>query len=141
SRALLGPEHGDRIGSRADAPGGTASDGGTLAHGPATAALLHELAHAWDREHRLSRDPRLLDLAGWQVRPLAPGRARHNAFTARSPDRYELHSPAEFVAVNLEHFILDPAYACRRPLLHAWFADHFGWVPPGAPCADTLPWV
>src|SRR5690606_20183140 len=71
----------------------------------ALAALVHELAHAWDRTHGLSRDPRLLDLAGWQVRPLWPGRSRRNAFDARSPDVYELESPAEFVAVNLEHFL------------------------------------
>src|SRR5690606_32952373 len=79
----------------------------------ATAALVHELAHAWDREHGLSRDPRLLDLAGWQERAPWPGRSRSNAFAGRSPDRYELHSPAEFVAVKLEHFVLDPGYACR----------------------------
>ena len=107
----------------------------------AVAALVHELAHAWDREHGLSRDPRLLDLAGWQERPLWPGRSRTSAFPGRSPDRYELHSPAEFVAVNLEHFLLDPGYACRRPMLHAWFADHFHWAPASAPCAVALPWV
>ena len=38
----------------------------------ALAALLHELAHVHDRSPRggLSRDPRLLDLAGWSVQPL-----------------------------------------------------------------------
>lgn len=107
----------------------------------AVAALLHELAHHWDRAHGLSRDPRLLDLAGWQVRPLWPGRRRDNAFSARSPDAYELHSPAEFVAVNLEHFLLDPGYACRRPALHVYFAAHFGWAPGAAECAATLPYV
>jgi hypothetical protein len=107
----------------------------------AIAALVHELAHAWDREHGLSREPRLLDLAGWQVHPLWPGRGRGNAFSARSPDAYELHSPAEFVAVNLEHFLLDPGYACRRPALHAHFAAHFGWAPGAARCAATLPYV
>lgn len=107
----------------------------------AVAALLHELAHAWDREQGLSRDGRLLDLAGWQVRPLWPGRSRRNAFSARSPDAYELHSPAEFVAVNLEHFVLDPAYACRRPALHAHFAAHFDWAPAAEDCAALLPFV
>ncbi|GGK02840.1 DUF7844 domain-containing protein [Luteimonas terricola] len=107
----------------------------------AVAALLHELAHHRDRTHGLSRDPRLLDLAGWQVRPLWPGRGRDNAFSARSPDAYELHSPAEFVAVNLEHFLLDPGYACRRPALHAHFAAHFGWAPDATDCAATLPYV
>src|SRR5690606_29027269 len=79
----------------------------------ALAALLHELAHVLDRSPAggLSRDPRLLDLAGWPVRPLRLGlRTGRNDFRDRSPDPYELASPAEFLAVNLEHFLLDPAY-------------------------------
>lgn len=111
---------------------------------PALAALLHELAHAHDRSAAggLSRDKRLLDLAGWPVRPLRFGlRAARNDFGDRSPDRYELHSPAEFVAVNVEHFLLDPEYGCRRPLLHAYFAAHFGWAPAAAPCAADVPFV
>ena len=111
------------------------------AHDDAVVALIHELAHAWDREHGLSRDPGLLDLAGWQARAPWPGRSLGNAFSARSPDRYELHSPAEFVAVNLEYFLLDPGYACRRPMLHAWFANHFGWAPASTRCAPAIPWV
>ena len=116
-------------------------DGAGAGIEPAVAALLHELAHAWDREHGLSRDPRLLDLAGWQVRPLWPGRTRRNDLSARSPDAYELHSPAEFVAVNLEHFLLDPGYACRRRALHAWFAAHFDWAPDAPACDAALPYV
>lgn len=115
--------------------------GGAWPSGAAVRALVHELAHDWDRAQGLSRDPRLLDLAGWQVRPIRPGRSRRNAFAARSPDAYELHSPAEFVAVNLEHFLLDPGYACRRPALHAYFAGHFGWTPETAECAPALPFV
>lgn len=129
---------GDRIRLRRgllDGPEGAAAPGAALR------ALLHELAHAWDREHGLSRDPRLLDLAGWQLRPLWPGRSRRNPFTARSPDPYELDSPAEFVAVNLEHFLLDPGYACRRPALHAWFAAHFDWAPEARSCAEALPFL
>ena len=104
---------------------------------PAVAALLHELAHVYDRGGgRLSSDPRLLDLAGWPVRPLRLGlRASRNDFRDRSPDPYELASPAEFVAVNLEHFLLDPEYGCRRPALHRHFAAAFGWSPPVADCA------
>ena len=134
---------GRRIGlSRALLPAAPAAEPAAAVPGEAAvAALVHELAHAWDREHGLSRDPRLLDLAGWQVRPLLPGRSRGNPFGARSPDRYELASPAEFVAVNLEYFLLDPSYACRRPALHAFFAEHFGGAPARAACADALPWV
>ena len=110
----------------------------------ALAAVVHELAHVHDRSPRggLSRDPRLLDLAGWQVGPLRFGlRLSRNAFTDRSPDPYELEDPAEFVAVNLEYFVLDPAYACRRPALHRYFAAHFGAARPHPACAPGLPYL
>src|SRR3546814_12294031 len=82
----------------------------------------------------------LLDLAGWQVRPLRFGlRLSRNAFTDRSPDPYELHSPPEFVAVNLEHLVLAPAHACRRPALHSYFVAHFGTAPPHPACAPVGP--
>jgi hypothetical protein len=107
----------------------------------ALAAVIHELAHVYDRSPRggLSRDPRLLDLAGWQVAPLRLGmRTSRNSFSDRSPDRYELTSPAEFVAVNLEHFLLDPDYGCRRPALFRYFSSHFGWTPQTSACAPGL---
>ena len=107
----------------------------------ALAAVIHELAHFYDRTPQggLSRDPRLLDLAGWQVSPMRLGlRSSHNAFSDRSPDGYELASPVEFVAVNLEYFLLDPAYACRRPALYHYFAAHFGGEPPQASCAPDF---
>ncbi|KRG39393.1 hypothetical protein ARC78_01345 [Stenotrophomonas pictorum JCM 9942] len=109
----------------------------------AQAALIHELAHALDRlpAGRWSAQPRFLDLAGWQRKPLKMGRGR-NAFALRSPDAYERHSPAEFFAVNLEHVLLDPDYACRRPALQAWYAAALGLEPvtDGA-CAGSLPFV
>ncbi|HRN61311.1 MAG TPA: DUF4105 domain-containing protein [Luteimonas sp.] len=111
----------------------------------ALTALLHELAHIYDRSPQggLSRDPRLLDLAGWPVRPLRFGlRASRNDLSDRSPDAYELESPAEFVAVNLEHFLLDPDYACRRPALYRHFAGHFDMAGDvAAACAEELPFV
>ncbi len=110
----------------------------------ALSALLHELAHVHDRSQRggLSRDARLLDLAGWPVKPLRMGlRTTRNDFSDRSPDIYELQSPTEFVAVNVEHFLLDPEYACRRPALHAYFAAHFDWAPVSGQCMPDLPFV
>lgn len=108
----------------------------------AQAALVHELAHVFDRSPQggLSREPRLRDLAGWQKQPLKLWRTR-NAFTDRSPDRYELENPREFVAVNLEHYLLDPGYACRRPQLAAWFDARFGVDAPPHGCAPALPYV
>lgn len=91
------------------------------------------------RRFTLSDDPRLLDLAGWPQRVGTRGqRERDNAQLARSPDSYELSNPREFVAVNLEYFLLDPSYACRRPSLARHLREHFaGWAPARQqPCAD-----
>ena len=93
-----------------------------------------------ERRFTLSDDPRLLDLAGWQQYVGRRGeREQHNRQVARSPDLYEISSPKEFVAVNLEYFLLDPSYACRRPALYRYFKEHFGWAPPAkAECAKAF---
>ena len=95
------------------------------------------------RRFTLSDDPRLLDLAGWPQYVGRRGqREQHNGQVARSPDSYELSNPREFVAVNLEYFLLDPSYACRRPELYAYWQAHFGWAP-GAktPCSPQLSYL
>ncbi|MCQ4270546.1 DUF4105 domain-containing protein [Pseudomonas kuykendallii] len=82
------------------------------------------------RRFTLSDDPRLLDLAGWQQAVGQRGaREGRNGMVARSADGYELSNPREFVAVNMEYFLLDPEYACRRPSLQRYFSGHFGWAP------------
>lgn len=82
------------------------------------------------RRFTLSDDPRLLDLAGWPQYVGRRGeREQHNRQVARSPDLYETSSPKEFVAVNMEYFLLDPSYACRRPALYRYYQEHFGWAP------------
>lgn len=128
--------------------GGTLRLQRRLLHGPhgappthgAVATVLHELAHAWDRGPHggLSRDARLLDLAGWSASPVPGVRLRASDFRDRTPDAYELRSPAEFVAVNLEHALLDDGYACRRPALHRYFEARAGagWTQPA--CAPPV---
>ncbi|MGY1520225.1 DUF7844 domain-containing protein [Luteimonas sp. A482] len=150
--AVHGRAHGGRIGLRRSLLDGwlrrdpAAGDADPDAR-VALAALLHELAHVHDRSPRggLSREPRLLDLAGWPVQPLRLGlRTSRNDLRDRTPDAYELASPAEFVAVNFEHFLLDPGYACARPALYRHFADRFGLPPArGATtgCPRQLPFV
>lgn len=93
------------------------------------------------RSFQLSDDPRFLDLAGWPQRSSQRGeRERDNAHSDRTPDPYELDSPREFLAVNLEYFLLDPSYACRRPSLFAYFRTHFQWQPPEVqPCPPDYP--
>jgi hypothetical protein len=110
----------------------------------ALSALIHELAHFYDRTApgRLSKDPRLLDLAGWQIVPFRLGmRTSHNRFSDRSPDGYELTAPVEFVAVNIEHFLLDADYACRRPAMHRLFSEHFNWTPSTSSCLPGMPYL
>ena len=105
------------------------------------AALVHELTHIADRSNaNWSRSARWRDLAGWQRRPWHLGRGA-NHFSDRSPDRYELEDPAEYLAVNAEHFVLDSEFACRRPALAHWYQQHFG-APPAVPtpqCERTVP--
>ncbi|MNQ47780.1 hypothetical protein D3C85_616370 [compost metagenome] len=90
------------------------------------------------RRFTFSDDPRLLDLAGWPQYVGKRGqREAENHQVARSPDSYELKNPREFVAVNMEYFLLDPSYACRRPALYRYYREHFGWAPADrAECAS-----
>jgi hypothetical protein len=96
-----------------------------------------------DRRFTLSDDPRLLDLAGWpQYVGRRGDREEKNGQVARSPDIYEISSPLEFVAVNMEYFLLDPAYACRRPALYDYYKQHFGWAPAAKDeCPKSYPFL
>lgn len=95
-----------------------------------------------ERRFTLSDDPRLLDLAGWPQYVGRRGeREQHNAQFMRSPDSYELSSPKEYIAVNMEYFLLDPSYGCRRPALNQYLRDHFGWAPQQNTCAKGLPFI
>lgn len=109
---------------------------------PVQAALIHELTHILDRSAAggWSRTARWRDLSGWQQRPWRLGRTG-NAFSGRSPDDYERSSPAEYLAVNAEYFLLDPGYACRRPALAAWFAAQIGPLADTPACDAALPLV
>jgi len=95
------------------------------------------------RRFTLSDDPRLLDLAGWPQYVGRRGeREERNRQIARSPDIYEISNPREFVAVNMEYFLLDPAYACRRPALYAYYKEHFDWAPAAkAECPTSYPFL
>lgn len=95
------------------------------------------------RRFTLSDDPQLLDLAGWPQQVGRRGaREQHNHQVARSPDGYELSNPREFLAVNMEYFLLDPSYACRRPLLARYLSAHFAWTPSNQePCAEGLAYL
>lgn len=89
----------------------------------ALATLLHELIHLYDARAQLSRSSLFLNLqrfsSAW---PFLRAHSR-NELAARSPDAYEYKSAAESLAVNVEFFLLDPEFRCRRPALYQFFED------------------
>lgn len=48
-----------------------------------------------------------------------------NLLTLRSPDSYENENLSEAFAVNMEYFVLDPEFACRRPEVDSFLKAHF----------------
>lgn len=54
----------------------------------------------------------------------------------RSANPHEFTSASERFAVNMEYFLLDPEFACRRPAVHELLARHFRHDPfPDRGCA------
>jgi hypothetical protein len=87
------------------------------------ATLIHETIHLWekDRKMQLSESREYTALAMGTMNHFGRNKLR-NTSTTRLPDAYELKNTAEHFAVNTEYFLLDPEYACRRPLLAAYFS-------------------
>ncbi|WP_413295344.1 DUF4105 domain-containing protein [Bdellovibrio sp. HCB185ZH] len=95
-----------------------------------------------------SSNPYYLQVAGWTGQS-------ENVMNQRSPDIYELKDKKEHFAVNMEYFLMDPQFKCRRPSIykvlsrqfqHAPFADvtceaQLGYVIPnsGAMYSQILP--
>jgi hypothetical protein len=70
---------------------------------------------------------RLMGWSGWGG--AFTGVAPKNNLKLRSPDPYEFTDITENFAVNMEYFLMDSEYACRRPAAHAYFVKHFGEDP------------
>ncbi|WP_413942918.1 DUF4105 domain-containing protein [Bdellovibrio sp. HCB-162] len=136
------------------------------------AAVLHETAHAYDHEdvhssqeyaqinycknsddnrnnnrsdpecrayinmnRSFSQNPYFLLIAGFE-------KDDESWMKHRSPDIYELTDHEEFFAVNMEYFLLDPEYACRRPTLARLYKSQFQHDPfPGVKCDAPLTYV
>lgn len=74
----------------------------------------------------ISDSPEFLQLSGFSKRGFFVSENKSlNTQETRSADVYEYESPDEAFAVNMEFFLLDPEYKCRRPLLYSYFSDHF----------------
>lgn len=93
----------------------------------AVATLLHELGHLYDRQIKISSDRRFLHLMTFAKGFFST--SQKNTISNRSPDDYEYTSPKEAFAVNLEYFLMDPEYKCRRPTLYEYFKEKLQHTP------------
>lgn len=96
----------------------------------ATATIIHELAHLWEKGQRKapSQTSEYTALVFGQKRPFVAAKLR-NRSTLRLPDPYELADTREHFAVNFEYFLLDETFPCRRPNLSLFFGEIFGRKP------------
>lgn len=81
------------------------------------------------RRYSVSDSDLFLDLAGFSQGIFS--QKQENKNMERSPDVYEKTSGSskEYFAVNMEYFLTDQEYRCRRPLLYRYFADVFNHQP------------
>lgn len=106
--------------------------------------LVHEISHAYEEEvAHVSIMEKFLFLAGWHRKGvLFKWKSRRNFMNYRSPDPYEFTNTAEAFAVNMEYFLLDPQYQCRRPLLNNYLSLELleipFWDEDGTACTPML---
>lgn len=84
-------------------------------------ALLHELAHHFDRINQYTKYDWYLEIAAFPIKGFLFNH-RHNPLEKinqrvklNSPDQYEFSSVDEHLAVNFEYYILDEEFPCRKP--------------------------
>ncbi|MBF0206033.1 MAG: DUF4105 domain-containing protein [Oligoflexia bacterium] len=97
----------------------------------AQATVIHELTHLYllllDRhngevsvamEQRHKQEQHIIyqiqHLLNWEKKRLM-GYSQHNTNLGASPDSYEYEKIDESLPVNMEYFLLDPDFKCRRP--------------------------
>lgn len=140
----------DRLGGRASVVDLNALFKGEILSGPNTthtyacghrsmyrlaeATLIHELAHVYDAslgKNRSTKNRYFQHLMGfteqWSWNAfLFRALQSKNRLPLRSPDPYEFKNIKESFAVNMEYFVLDPEFACRRPTVDGFYRDLLG---------------
>lgn len=115
----------------------------------AKALIIHELSHAYDAGPSIqsqlkylggwsgvaSLEPQFLAITGWKQSQLRWKKTQKDVGALRSPDLYEFKNPSEAFAVNVEYFLLDPEFECRRPAVFQYLKSTLGHDPfPGKSC-------
>lgn len=95
------------------------------------ATILHETMHQYDYKTKLSDEIYFKLAAGVEKDGIT--------FSARTMDAYELKSGAENLATNVEGFLLDPEFQCRRPTMYALLRNRLQHVPfENVACSPSL---
>ncbi|OUR96642.1 hypothetical protein A9Q84_09870 [Halobacteriovorax marinus] len=97
----------------------------------ALSTLLHEYFHAYeetlDKKNKIHANNSFISLGFWKLNKKKS--KNFNTYAERSLNYYEYSSKKEFVAVNFEYFLLDPAFKCRRPNLYSAYQKEFNHTP------------
>ncbi len=92
----------------------------------AMGTLIHEVGHLYDAIAKVTKKTAFQSLMGFKDPWLFGKPESKNKLEARSVNPYELTDLEEAFSVNLEHFLLDPEFACRRPNINQFYEEHFG---------------
>lgn len=95
----------------------------------AKATLLHEISHIYDIHKGVSEDHVFLNISGWQKKKITRRVKQMNTMQSRRVDLYEDKNPEETFAVNMEHFLLDAEYKCRKPSMYNYIAKTLDYAP------------
>jgi len=78
----------------------------------------------------ISDSPQFLYSINWSQKEMKDRKIlEEDDATARSPYAYEFKNSDEAFAVNMEFFLMDPEYKCRRPTGYEFLAKHFLYQP------------
>ncbi len=90
------------------------------------ATIIHELAHMYDVNTKISKTPLFLNLSGFVIKGiLIKRRVNLNQNIERSVDSYEFKNHLESFAVNFEHFMYSPEFKCRKPSMFQFYQEEF----------------
>ena len=94
----------------------------------AIATIIHELTHAYDLNNgRISNSIEFINKAGYKKGLIKT--KNKNIEAMRSSDLYELTNITESFAVNMEYFLMDSEFLCRKPSMFNFYKNLLGVDP------------
>ncbi len=102
------------------------------------ATIAHELTHVFDLREKLSYSKEYRRVVGGRLswwKNKGKG-VLMNQNPSSSPDTYEYENLRENLAVNMEYFLFDREYKCRRPSMYNFLSHQFSVSPSDIDCDD-----